>query len=140
MALAQTNRDTLQLEACSDADYAADRADSKSPTGGVVLLNGMAVSWDAKKQDGMLGEVGMAPIVPMLMYVDKQAVISQIEDEASSIKDERIDVRHKHLCNLAQRGIVTTKYVLSELMLAALITKALDATKLATLLSLMWLQ
>uniref|UniRef100_A0AAV1TS26 Uncharacterized protein n=1 Tax=Peronospora matthiolae TaxID=2874970 RepID=A0AAV1TS26_9STRA len=68
----------------------------------------MAVSWTAKKQGGvslstikaefvaasevareliglhqMLGEVGMAPVVPKLMHVDNQAAITQIEGEAS---------------------------------------------------------
>ena len=33
----------------------------------------------------MLGEVGMEPVVLMLMHVDIQAAISQIEGEASSI-------------------------------------------------------
>ena len=40
----------------------------------------------------MLGEVSMAPVVPMLMHVDNQAVINQIEGEASSIKAKHIDV------------------------------------------------
>ena len=33
----------------------------------------------------LLGEVGMAPVVPMLMHVDNQAAISQIEGKASTI-------------------------------------------------------
>lgn len=95
MAPARTSRDALQLETYSDANFAADKADRKSLTGGVVLLDGMAVSWTAMKQGGvslltmeaefvavsevareliglyqLLGEVGMAPVVPMLMHVD----------------------------------------------------------------------
>uniref|UniRef100_A0AAV1VGV3 LAGLIDADG endonuclease n=1 Tax=Peronospora matthiolae TaxID=2874970 RepID=A0AAV1VGV3_9STRA len=38
----------------SDADFAADKSDRKSLTGGSVLLNGMAVSWCAKKQGGVM--------------------------------------------------------------------------------------
>ena len=49
MAPARTSRDALQLEAYSDADFAADKADRKSLTEDVVLLNGMAVSWTSKK-------------------------------------------------------------------------------------------
>uniref|UniRef100_A0AAV1T461 Uncharacterized protein n=1 Tax=Peronospora matthiolae TaxID=2874970 RepID=A0AAV1T461_9STRA len=53
MVPARTSRDTLQLEAYSDADYATDRADRKSLSGSAVLHNGMAVSWTAKKQGGI---------------------------------------------------------------------------------------
>ena len=76
-----------------------------------MYLNGMAVSWTTKKQGGvslssmeakfvaasevarelidlhqMIGKVGLAPVVLMLMHVDNQAAISQIEGGASSIK------------------------------------------------------
>ena len=102
MAPAGTSPDALQLAAYSNAGFAADKVDRKSLTGGVVLLNGMAVSWTAKKQGGvslstmeaefvaaseiareliglrqMLGEVGMAPVVPMLMHTDNQAAITR---------------------------------------------------------------
>ena len=127
-----------------------------------ILLNGMAVSWFAKKQGGvslstmeaefvaasevardiiglrqMLMEIGMAPIVPMLMHVDNQAAISQIVGEASSSKAKDIDVRHKFIKDYARRGIVKAQRVRSELMLADLMTKAMDATKLTTLRGLM---
>uniref|UniRef100_A0AAV1TTV9 Uncharacterized protein n=1 Tax=Peronospora matthiolae TaxID=2874970 RepID=A0AAV1TTV9_9STRA len=39
-----------RLDAFSDADFAGDRADKKSVTGGMLLLNGMPVSWGARKQ------------------------------------------------------------------------------------------
>ena len=108
--------------AYSDADFAADNADRKSLTGVVILFNGMAVSWFAKRQGvvsistmeaefvaarevareiiglrQMLMEIGMAPVVPMLMHVDNQAAISQIEGEASSSKAKHIDVKHKFI-------------------------------------------
>ena len=50
MAPTQTSRDALQLKACSDTNYATDKADRKSLMGGVVYLNWMAVSWTSKKQ------------------------------------------------------------------------------------------
>uniref|UniRef100_A0AAV1UY98 Uncharacterized protein n=1 Tax=Peronospora matthiolae TaxID=2874970 RepID=A0AAV1UY98_9STRA len=79
----------------------------------------------------------MAPIVHILMYVDNQLAISQITGKTSSIKANYIDIRHKRLRDLAQRGIVTTKHVSSELMLEDLMTKALDAINLEMLQSLM---
>ena len=53
MAQTQVTRDALHIEAYSNADFADDKADRKSLTGGVVYLNGMAVSWTAKKQGGV---------------------------------------------------------------------------------------
>ena len=88
----------------------------------------------------MLGEVGMAPVVPMPMHVHNKAAISQIEREASSIKAKHIDVRHKYLRDYAQRGVVKAQHVRSELIIADLMTKALDALKLGALRSLMRLQ
>ena len=94
-----------------------------------MYLNEMAVSWTAKKQGGvslsameaefvaasevarqMLGEVGMAPVVPMLMHVDNQAAICQIEGEASSIKAKHINVRYKYLHDLALRDIIIAQH------------------------------
>ena len=87
----------------------------------------------------MLGEVGMEPVVLMLMHVDIQAAISQIEGEASSIKAKYIDVRYKYLRDFARRGIITAQHIRSKLMIADLMTKIPDATKLSTLRSLMHL-
>uniref|UniRef100_A0AAV1UPI6 Polyprotein n=1 Tax=Peronospora matthiolae TaxID=2874970 RepID=A0AAV1UPI6_9STRA len=155
---------STKLESFSDADFAADKSDRKSLTGGIILLNGMAISWSAKKQGGvslstmeaefvaaseiaremlgvreMLIEIGMAPELPMLMHVDNQAAIRQLEGEASSLKAKHIDVRVKFVCDFARRGIVRAQYVRSELMLADLLTKALDPHKLATMRALVHL-
>ena len=48
-----------------------------------------------------------------------------------------MDVRHKFLCDFDRRGIIGARYVRFEQMLADLLTKALDATKLGTLRELM---
>ncbi|GAB9471215.1 unnamed protein product, partial [Globisporangium polare] len=160
-----SGREPLTLESYSDADYAADKADRKSLTGGVVLMNGMPVSWICKKQGGvslstmeaefvaasetgrellgireMLMEVGAVVVTPMPMGVDNQAAIKQIEGEASSTKAKHIDVRVKFLCDYAKRGVVKPYYVRSELMLADLLTKALAAPKLADLRALVHLK
>ncbi|GAB9476013.1 unnamed protein product, partial [Globisporangium polare] len=160
-----SGREPLTLESYSDADYAADKADRKSLTDGVVLMNGMPVSWICKKQGGvslstmeaefvatseagrellgireMLMEVGAVVVTPMPIRVDNQAAIKQIEGEASSTKAKHIDVRVKFLCDYAKRGVVKPHYVRSELMLADLLTKALAAPKLADLRALVHLK
>lgn len=42
-------RETPTLDLYSDADFASDKKDRKSPTVNIVLLNGMPVSWSSKK-------------------------------------------------------------------------------------------
>ncbi|CAI5716709.1 unnamed protein product [Peronospora effusa] len=149
---------SVTLESSSDADFAADKADRKSLTGGVLRLNGMAVSWTAKKQGGvalstmeaefvaaseqarellgirqLLCEVGLPPVLPMTLHFDKQAAIKQLGGKASSLKAKPIDMRLKFVRDYARRGIIEAQYVRSESQLADLMTKAVDAAKLASL-------
>lgn len=42
----------FEITSFSEAYFAADKHDRKSLTGGVILLNGMAVSWLCKKKTG----------------------------------------------------------------------------------------
>ncbi|KAG6617388.1 Integrase catalytic core protein [Phytophthora cinnamomi] len=45
--------EALEVIAYSDADFAADKTDRKSVTGGLVTLDGMPVCWVCKKQGGV---------------------------------------------------------------------------------------
>ena len=44
MTLAKSVQDKVTLDSYSDAEFASDKMDRKPLTGGVILLNGMAVS------------------------------------------------------------------------------------------------
>uniref|UniRef100_A0AAV1VBP2 Polyprotein n=1 Tax=Peronospora matthiolae TaxID=2874970 RepID=A0AAV1VBP2_9STRA len=148
----------IQLEAYSDADFAAEKSDRKSLTGGIIRLNGMPVSWTSKKQGGvslstmemefvaaseqarellvtreMLNEIGKPPALPMVLHVDNQAALKQLAGGTSFLKAKHIDSRTKFVCDFARRGIIVSQYVRSEQQLADLLTKALDAFKLAAL-------
>ena len=162
MSPGQEQYQGLELEAFSDADFAGDKGERKSMTGGVLRLNGMTVSWGARKQCGfslstmeaefvaasemardllglreLLREIGMSPALPMKLYVENQAAISQISGEASSMKAKHIDVRFKYLCDFSRRGVIAAHYLRSEVMLADLMTKTHDAAKLTRLRVLM---
>uniref|UniRef100_A0AAV1UA30 Uncharacterized protein n=1 Tax=Peronospora matthiolae TaxID=2874970 RepID=A0AAV1UA30_9STRA len=131
MTPSENDRMSIVVENYSDADFASDKSDRKSLTGGIIFLNGMAVSWCAKKQGGvslsimegkfvaasevarellgireMLCKFGAVPKLPMSMHFDNQAAIRQLEIEASSLKAKHIDVRVKFVYNFARRGIV----------------------------------
>uniref|UniRef100_A0AAV1TTK9 Reverse transcriptase Ty1/copia-type domain-containing protein n=1 Tax=Peronospora matthiolae TaxID=2874970 RepID=A0AAV1TTK9_9STRA len=130
----------MRLEAFSDADFAADKTDRKSMTGGIVMLNGMAVSWGAQKQGGVSLSTMEAEFVAASEVAREllglREMLCEIAGEASSLKAKHVDVRLKFLCDYSRRGIITASYVRSEQMLADLLTKALDATKLSTLRAL----
>ena len=124
MKPAKISNSELQLESYSDADFAANKLDRKSLTGGIVRLNGMPVSWTAKKQGGvalstmeaelvaaseqvrellgireMMCEIEKPPMLPMPLHVDNQAALKQLAGEASSLKAKHIDVRLKFVCD-----------------------------------------
>ena len=85
----------------------------------------------------MLSEIGIATTVPMKLRVDNQAAISQTEFKALSLKAKHVGVRFKLLCNFTRCDVTATSYLRSELMLADLMTKALDVMRLAALCGIM---
>uniref|UniRef100_A0AAV1VLL3 Uncharacterized protein n=1 Tax=Peronospora matthiolae TaxID=2874970 RepID=A0AAV1VLL3_9STRA len=87
----------------------------------------------------MLCEIGKPLMLPMALYVDNQAALKQLAGEASSLKAKHIDVRLKFVCDYARRGIAAAQYLRSELQLADLLNKALDAAELAELCKLLQL-
>ena len=108
MAPARTSRDTLELAAYSDADFAVDNADRKSLTGGVVLLNSMAASWSVKKQDGVSLSTVEAKFVAasefareiielrqMVMEIDMALVIQILCTWISRLSLARSKARHQ---------------------------------------------
>jgi hypothetical protein len=108
----------IQVESWSDADFAADKGDRKSVTGGVVTMDGAIVHWICKKQTGvslstmeaeftsashvgreLLGlrelvrELYFAVYQPMPMHMDNQAAIKQLEFEYSMASAKHVDIR-----------------------------------------------
>ncbi|KAE9355145.1 hypothetical protein PF008_g4214 [Phytophthora fragariae] len=93
----------LDVVGYSDTDYAADRANRKSTTEGLVTVYGMVVSWICKKQGGvslstmedeytaasvaaqkllgvreLLGEMKVSHEVHMRLCVDNQVALEQL--------------------------------------------------------------
>ncbi|KAE9289670.1 hypothetical protein PF008_g25829 [Phytophthora fragariae] len=154
----RASEEPLKVIAYSDADFAADKADRKSVTGGLLTVDGMPVSWVCKKQTGvslstmeaehtaasvmatellgvreLLGKLGITHASPMSLRVDNQAALKQLDGEGSSSKAKHIDVRIKFVGGLAKRGVLKAEYLESEKMPADVLTKALDAPRLADL-------
>jgi hypothetical protein len=140
----------VSVEAYSDADWADNKSDRKSVSGGLVLLNGIPVSWPCKKQTcvalstleaeyiaasevcktliGMkqlLSEIGLQIITPIPLWMDNQAAIVNLQQESSSSRLKHVDTRIKFLCDRANQMQVSPKYVKSEHMIADIFTKPL---------------
>ena len=81
----------------------------------------------------MLSEIERPPALPMLLNVNNKEDLKQLAGEASSLLAKHIDIRMKSVCDNVCREIVLSQYIRSELQLADLLTKALDAAKLAAL-------
>ncbi len=145
----------LRMTSYTDADYAGDKIDRKSVSGGILMVNGMTVGWHCKKQSAitlstaeaefvaasvgakellgvreLAGELGLPVTTPMTMYMDNQAAIKQVENEASSSQAKHVDVRLKFVRDYSAKNIVKPVYIETKKMLADILTKALPAPRL----------
>ncbi|KAJ8523758.1 hypothetical protein ON010_g17361 [Phytophthora cinnamomi] len=143
---------SLDVVGYSDADYAADKADRKSTTGGLVSVDGIAVSWICKKQGGvslstmedeytaasvvarellgvreLLIEMKVSHEMPMKLCVDNQAALKQLGGEQSSGKAKHIDVRIKFVGDFVRRGVLWAEYLEIKEMPADILIKAVVA-------------
>jgi hypothetical protein len=121
-------------------------------------MNGITVGWVCKKQSAialstaeaefvaascggqkllglreLLGELSMPVHLPLALYIDIQAAIKQINNEASSGRAKHVDIRHKFLRDYAAKRIVSPHYVETNEMLADLLTKALPSPRVLKL-------
>ncbi|OWZ07207.1 putative mitochondrial protein [Phytophthora megakarya] len=150
----------LEVVGCSDADYAADKEDRKSVTGGLATIDEMPVSWTCKKQGGvllstmeaeytevsvmatellgvrgLLRKLNVILKVPMALRVDNLAALKQLDGEGVSAKAKHLDVRIKFVGDYTKRGILKPEYLEGEKIPADLLTKALETPRLWTLRS-----
>ncbi|KAG6609052.1 Integrase catalytic core protein [Phytophthora cinnamomi] len=152
------SEDTIVVEGYSDADFAGDRVDRKSVSGGVLMVCGMVVGWICKKQSSvalstmeaefvaasqvtaemlgiveLLSEIGIKVEVPYKLHVDNQAAIKQIEGEDTSGRAKHIDIRLKFIKDLSRNKGLNVSYCESKLMRADILTKTLPALRLEEL-------
>ncbi|KAE9344912.1 hypothetical protein PF008_g9011 [Phytophthora fragariae] len=105
--------DPLMVAAYSDADFAVDKADRKPVTGGLLTVDGMALSWACRKQRGVSLYIMVAEYTvvsdgidgrarsgsrarieyssPKLLCVGNQAALKQLDGEGSSSKAKHVD-------------------------------------------------
>uniref|UniRef100_A0AAV1V4T6 Polyprotein n=1 Tax=Peronospora matthiolae TaxID=2874970 RepID=A0AAV1V4T6_9STRA len=156
--------DGVLVVAYSDADYAADKTDRKSVSGGVLMVAGMVVGWLCKKQKcvalstmeaefvaasqtaaemmgiiELLKEIGVSVQPDSTLHVDNQAAIAQIKGEDTSGRAKHIDVRLKFVKDLETKKMLKVQYCESKGMRADILTKTLPAPRLSQLRGLVML-
>ncbi|KAE9359955.1 hypothetical protein PF008_g2037 [Phytophthora fragariae] len=152
------------IEAYSEADYAADKSDRKSVSGGVLMVAGIVVGWICKKQNcvalstmeaefvaasqttadmlglvEMLKEICVKTQVQSLLHVDNQAAIAQKTSEDTTRRANHIDVRYKFIKDLFKKEVLKVEYCESKAMRAHNLTKVLPAPRLDELRGLVML-
>jgi transposase InsO family protein len=143
------------LQCFVDADWASDKLTRKSVSGSVVKLFGNVILWSSKKQScitlssteseyvslstfvhdsllwllGILKDLNVSIVPPVLICEDNQSVISLSENPLMSKRSKHIDVRYKYLKELVLDGEIKLVYTPTELQLADILTKGLVICK-----------
>lgn len=141
------------LQGYSDADWARDKNDRKSVSGGIILHGENPVSWFSKKQGcvalstaeaeyvaaatcaqdlinlrGILNEFKLCETV--LLYCDNKSSILMAKSNQNSKRAKHIDIKNHYLKDLVSKKLLAINYVSSDQNLADIMTKPLCKDKL----------
>ncbi|XP_036341057.1 secreted RxLR effector protein 161-like [Rhagoletis pomonella] len=137
-----------------DADYASDVDKRRSCTGYIFKLSNAAVTWHSKRQPTVALSTTEAEYLSMSAAVrealwlkqfvneldrsstntipincDNMSSIELAEVEGFRNRTKHIDVRHHHIRDMINEGVVSIKYIPSEEMAADNLTKAVPRDK-----------
>ena len=148
---------TAQVETYADSDWGSDKADRKSVSGWIALLNGDPVSWASKKQKviaqstceaelyseaaaineskwlcGLLNELGLKTEIP-LVYGDNQSAQALSKNGVKSERTKHIDIKYAFIHDEVANDRVRLKWIPTTQQLADMFTKALPSPLLTEL-------
>ncbi len=144
-------RGEMPVCAFADADWASDKADRKSITGWVAMVNGDVISWASKKQPsvalstceaelyaetaaiqeikwlrGLLSELGLSSgREPSVLYGDNQSAQELTKNGVKSERTKHIDIKYHFVTDEVQRGSIALRWIPTTEQLADVFTKAL---------------
>ncbi|CAI7857526.1 unnamed protein product [Closterium sp. NIES-54] len=155
----------FELVGFSDADYAGDSADRKSPTGYVYCLNGAAISWQSKRQpmvalttteseyislclciqEGvwlkrLFGEFGHELAGGVSVFVDNQSAIALAQNACLHGRTKHMHVRWHFIREMVASGEVILQWCPTNHQVADILTKLLPFERHGVCISLMGLQ
>jgi hypothetical protein len=137
-----------------DADWAGDTVDRKSTSGYLFQIGDSSVSWSSRKQMSvalssteaeyvaaayasqeavwlrqLLNDLGEPAVEATRIYEDNQGCIKLATSERINARTKHIDIRHHHLRDLAENGIIELIYCETDKMIADAMTKPLPAPR-----------
>lgn len=147
-----------------DADWAGDKNDRKSNSGFVFYFYGSPIGWTSRKQTtvalssseaefiafseasrellwvkSVIADFGEHINGPVPVYEDNQSCISMLHNKKANQRTKHIDTKFKFGQQLIEKEIIRCLYCPTDLMIADILTKPLDAgqhSKLANRLGL----
>jgi hypothetical protein len=144
----------------TDSNWAGEKVDRKSTGGYIVMMNGLPVTWQSKKQSTIalssteaeyyaLGEAvrealflrqwmehyvsGTRDQVPILVKCDNQGAIQIADHTTNHQRTKHIDVQHFFVREHVHSKAVRIEYVETRLQLADILTKSVPKPRFAEL-------
>lgn len=145
----RVSTDEQQITAFSDADWAADRNDTKSVSGMAIYYGVNLISWSSKKQPTVALSTAEAEYVAAafsvveqiylkglvfdftgsevnsVLLVDNQSAISMINFYENSKRSKHIDIKVHFIRDIVAKRLIKVNYVSSECNTADMLTKPL---------------
>jgi hypothetical protein len=143
-----------QLIGYVDADWGGDAKDRKSNTGYVFKYFGAPISWASRKQSmvtlssteaeyialteatqealwlrRLLEDLNQDIFGPTVLFEDNQSCIKLLQNEKASHRTKHIATKYYFVRDLCKSKELEVKYCPSEIMIADLLTKPLEAVK-----------
>ena len=145
------------LAGYSDADWAGNADDRKSTSGGCFYLGNNLVSWFSKKQNSISLSTAEAEYIAagscctqllwmkqmledcgifqdtLIVYCDNTSAINISKNLVQHSRTKHIDIRHHFIRELVENKSVVIEHVATDMQLADIFTKALDASRFISL-------
>jgi len=147
------NNIEINIEAYSDADYAGDKANSKSTTGYIILINNNIAHWQSKQQTSVSVSTCQSEYLAMasavkdiiwyqqlleqmkfkvntpILYVDNQSAITSVTSISNNHKLRQVRISHHFIKDEVESGRLIVKKIDGTINLADVFTKTLMKNK-----------
>ena len=135
----ENNKNTWEMKAYCDSDYAGDRDGRKSVSGFIVYVQGCPISWKSRKQKAVtlssseaeyvaISEVcaeimflkqvmeflNITVMLPITVRVDNVGAIYLANNAISGPRTKHVDIRYHFVRDYIEKGIIQIDFVKSE--------------------------